>query len=110
MDRERRITIRDVAKAAGYSKSAVSLALRNHPSLPDATKNRIREAAERLGYRPDPTLRALAHYRYGNTATGAPVIAWLSNWPSRDQWKQGLWGEHFAGAVHQAEQLGYRIE
>lgn len=110
MSNERRITIRDVAKAAGLSKSAVSLALRNDPSLPPATREKIRSVAARLGYRPDPMLSSLAHYRYGNAPAGAPVVGWLSNWPTRDEWRNDAWVHHYNGACRRAEGLGYRLE
>ena len=41
----------------------MSLALRNHPRLPLETRERIRSLAEKMGYRPDPFLRALVAYR-----------------------------------------------
>ncbi len=61
-----RITQKHIAEAAGVSKSAVSLALRNHPSLPRATRERIRRLADRMGYYPDPALSALMGYRHGH--------------------------------------------
>jgi DNA-binding LacI/PurR family transcriptional regulator len=50
---------RDIAKAAGVSLATVSLALRNHPSIPEGTRKRIREVADRLGYRPNPRVAEL---------------------------------------------------
>ena len=49
-------TLQDVAERAGVSRAAVSLALGNHPkarSFNHATIERIHEAAEALGYRPN---------------------------------------------------------
>jgi DNA-binding LacI/PurR family transcriptional regulator len=40
----------------------VSLALRNHPSLPAATRSRLRKLAAKHGYRPDPTIAKLMHH------------------------------------------------
>lgn len=45
------------------SVAAVSYALRGNPRIPEATRLAIREAAEELGYRPDPLLSALISYR-----------------------------------------------
>ncbi|MFH1498396.1 MAG: LacI family DNA-binding transcriptional regulator [Verrucomicrobiota bacterium] len=53
------VTMRQVAREAGVSLSTVSLALRHDPRLAVATVRRVCEAAERLGYRPDPTVNAL---------------------------------------------------
>ena len=47
---ERRLTIDDVAKAAGVSRSTVSLVLRNSELVAEKTNVVVREAAERLGY------------------------------------------------------------
>ena len=49
-------------------------------------RKQIHEKAQELGYRPDPMLSALAHYRQGR---GAPpvnaAIAWLNRWPDPAQ-------------------------
>ncbi|MGY5775095.1 LacI family DNA-binding transcriptional regulator [Rhizobium sp. LEGMi135b] len=47
---ERRLTIDDVAKAAGVSRSTVSLVLRNSELVAEHTKTTVREVAARLGY------------------------------------------------------------
>lgn len=51
--------MRDVADAAGVSAQTVSRALRDHPNVQPETKQRVREAARRLGYRRNATARAL---------------------------------------------------
>jgi LacI family transcriptional regulator len=61
------ITLEDIAREVGLSRSAVSLALRDHPRIPAATRERVRAAAARLGYRPNAALAALAAYRYPRT-------------------------------------------
>jgi len=76
-----RVTMRKVAQKAGVHVTTVSLALRNHPKLPLATRQRIRAVAERMGYRPDPALFSLAAYR---TRIRPPkqrlTLAYLTNW------------------------------
>lgn len=59
----KRVTLRDIGKVAEVHHTTVSLALRNHPSLPEQTRKRIRRIAEELGYRPDPVLSALNAYK-----------------------------------------------
>jgi LacI family repressor for deo operon, udp, cdd, tsx, nupC, and nupG len=49
-----------VATAAGVSKGAVSFALNGRPGLAPATRRRILEAAEDLGWSPSPRARALS--------------------------------------------------
>ena len=46
----RRPTLVDIAEAAGVSKATVSLVLRNHPSIPKRTHDRIMQIARDLGY------------------------------------------------------------
>ena len=53
----RRITLKDIAVKAEVTVACVSLALRDSPQIASATKERIRDLAEKLGYRPD--LRSL---------------------------------------------------
>ena len=45
-----RPTIIDVAKAAGVSKSTVSLVLQNSPSVSERTREDVRRAMQDLGY------------------------------------------------------------
>ena len=49
----KKITIRDVAQAAGVSISTVHQALNDKPGVSDATREHIRMIADNLGYRPN---------------------------------------------------------
>jgi len=62
-ERNRRVRIADVAEAAGVSKTAVSFAFNSPERLSDETAARIRDVADRLGYRPDPVARMLSEGR-----------------------------------------------
>lgn len=55
-----RHTITDVARAAGVSKGAVSLAFNNRPGLSPTTRERILATARELGWTPSPRARALS--------------------------------------------------
>ena len=48
--RRPRVTLVDVARAAGVSPSTVSLVLRESPSIPAGTRQRVQRAGDRLGY------------------------------------------------------------
>ena len=48
--KDRRITVTDLARAAGVSRSTVSLVLRNSPLVKRETRRRVEEAIDRLGY------------------------------------------------------------
>ncbi|WP_044641450.1 LacI family DNA-binding transcriptional regulator [Risungbinella massiliensis] len=53
------ITIKDVAKKAGVSPSTVSRVITNHPKISPATKRKVREAMEELGYHPNVMAKSL---------------------------------------------------
>lgn len=72
----RRVGQREVAKEAGVSLMTVSLAMRNSPSISLATREKVREAAERVGYRPDPEVaRLMGKLRSSRVASRSVVIA-----------------------------------
>jgi DNA-binding LacI/PurR family transcriptional regulator len=59
----RRVRQSDIAKLAGVSQTTVSLILSGNPAgvgLPEETRRRVLETADRLGYVPDPAARRLA--------------------------------------------------
>jgi DNA-binding LacI/PurR family transcriptional regulator len=87
-----RITLRDVAREAGVSPTTVSFVLNDTPrqTIPDATRERVHEAAARLGYTPHRIARALRE--------GSSRIVLLTTGPWRggaslDQFIAGLGGE-----------------
>ena len=59
----RRVTLADVARAAGVSKTAASFALNGRPGVSEATRARVREIADELGWHPNASGRALARSR-----------------------------------------------
>lgn len=71
----RRISIRDVAREAGVSVTTVSHALNDKGRLHPETRARVRQVAQRLGYRPNPAARSLVS---GHTG----LIAIIASLPS----------------------------
>jgi LacI family transcriptional regulator len=60
------VTMRDVAKASGFSPATVSIVLNNAPLaryIAATTKKRIEETAKRMGYRPNAMARFLRSKR-----------------------------------------------
>ena len=53
------LTIRDIARITGYSRSTVSLAINDSDKINDETKTLIMETIKRVGYVPNPAARAL---------------------------------------------------
>lgn len=57
----KRVTLADVARAAGVSPTTASFVLNGRPAaIPPATQQRVLSAARRFGYRPHAAARALA--------------------------------------------------
>lgn len=73
--RRTRPTINQVAEAAGVTKSSVSRAYTRPEMLSEETVRKIFAAAERLGYVPNHTARALSTGRHGNIALIVPDVA-----------------------------------
>ncbi|HZM65138.1 MAG TPA: LacI family DNA-binding transcriptional regulator [Nakamurella sp.] len=61
--RDRRPTLADVAARAGVSTALVSTVIRDVPGASAATRQRILQAAEEIGYRPDARARLLRSNR-----------------------------------------------
>jgi LacI family transcriptional regulator len=80
----KRVTLRDVANAAGLSPAATSYALRGI-QVSEETQKRVRGVAAELGYEAHPIARALASGRTGMVGILGPSL--------EDLWQQGLVAE-----------------
>ena len=107
-----RVSMRDIAKKVGVSHVTVSLALRGHPRISETTRMQIREVAEKLGYRPDPMLAALAQYRQGKSAKSiSAALGWINAWPNPAELRSYKeFDNYWRGAHAAAEKYGYRLE
>ena len=63
MRREKRITIKDVAQAAGVSTQTVSRVINNRPDVLPHTRERVQKAVIDLGYAPNIIARSLSRGR-----------------------------------------------
>ncbi|RQP24948.1 HTH-type transcriptional regulator GntR [Piscinibacter terrae] len=70
-----RVTLNDVAEAAGVSPITVSRALRGERSVGAELVERVQAAAQALGYVPDPAARALASQRSSHVAVLIPLLS-----------------------------------
>lgn len=102
-------TLADVAKLLGVATATCSMALRNDPRISEATRKRVKEAADSIGYQPDPLLAALVSRRrqakrvYANLAT-VMDDRWLKQ-------KKQDWAELLNEGMQRAcGQLGYHLE
>src|SRR5919202_5612299 len=67
-------TIHEVARAAGVGSGTASRALSGNPHVTEATRARVRAAADRLGFRPSPIARAFSRGRTQKLAVVVPLI------------------------------------
>lgn len=58
-----RTRLRDIAEKTGFSANTVSLALRDSPRIPEATRTLIRKAADDLNYLPNRIAQSLVSQR-----------------------------------------------
>lgn len=104
------ITLRQIAAKAGVHYSTVSLALRDHPSIPAATRERVKALARRMNYRPDPVLAALCAYReLKSPRRHQGVLAWIDASPERKTMRQ-IFHSMWTGAAARARALGWDLQ
>ncbi|MBK9925187.1 MAG: LacI family DNA-binding transcriptional regulator [Anaerolineales bacterium] len=96
-DRSKRVTIKDVAQAAGVSTQTVSRVMNKFSYVSDETRQRVEEVVEQLGYRPSTLARSLSQqrsYTLGVVTFGLKYIG-----PSRT----------LNGIADKADELGYML-
>lgn len=105
-------TLQDVADRAGFHRSSVALALRDHPRIPAATREKIKNVAARLGYRINPFVAALMQSRRSGQAVRHASLAFVTNYPTRFGWRPQHHDrpDFFPGAVERAKEFGYNLE
>jgi LacI family gluconate utilization system Gnt-I transcriptional repressor len=90
--------LEDIARAAGVSKMTVSRVLRGGTGFSDETRERVRQAAERLGYVPNRLAAAFGADQAG-TLVGMCVPRLTS----------GLFGHVLDGVDRALSRLGYQL-
>lgn len=110
-DPQRTVLLRDVAKAAGLSLGGASRALNGDPRISPATRERVKQLAASLGYRPNPAGRALRHLkkRGGESAYRGTIAQVIFPWvehqlgqPERFPWHQAM--------AQRSRGLGYQYD
>lgn len=96
------VSMKDVAKMCGVSVATVSKVLNDYSDIGEETKRKVREAAEKAGYFPNSSARALKTNRTYNL--GVLFI---------DEARSGLTHDYFAAVLEafkgKAESCGYDI-
>lgn len=103
--------MQQVADAAGLSKSAVSLALRNDPRIPESTQIRVKQIAEQLGYHRNPLVDTLmAQLRSARKPEFQANIGLVNCAPQEDILTNHTFRSLREGVMDRARQLGYGVE
>ena len=113
MNAIRHISLQDIAARARVGRATVSLALRNHPSLPLATRQRLQKLAAVMNYRPNPLVTALmTQIRARKPLKQCETLAFITSFPTRDGWRQNqpVFLGYYAGARDRASQMAHRLE
>lgn len=109
---KRPVTLRDIAQELGISHVTVSLALRNHARIAKATRERVKQKADEMGYHSDPMLSALSRYR--QTSKEKPqqaTLAWINPLKNPKELKEHAeFNLYWEGARATADKLGFQIE
>jgi LacI family transcriptional regulator len=107
-----RITLLDIAKRLGISKTAVSMALQGSHHISPERRQEVQRAAKEMGYRPDPFLSGLAAHRRGRAlAKDHGVLAWVDHWEKPGHLHRfGEFHAYWKGASEAATRFGYRLD
>lgn len=106
------MNVRHIAKLAGVSASAVSLALRDSPRISAATKQKVWRVAKETGYAPDAKIVDLMrHLRKPRSVRQQACFGVVSFYDSLRPWERNphLTRIH-EGMTRRARELGFRLE
>ena len=107
-----KVYLSDIARKAGVSKMTVSRALRDDPVVAERTRERIRKAAEELGYVPNPKLARLM-YEMAQSRGNPNVLgelAYITTDETEDSWeKYHHESGCYEGAKEEALAYGYKL-
>lgn len=76
MKSNRRPTVKDLAKATGYSQGAISRAFNGRSGISEATREKILRTAREIGYHPNPSAR---NFKRGYTGRVGIILPNLRN-------------------------------
>jgi DNA-binding LacI/PurR family transcriptional regulator len=105
-DPAKRPTLRAIAAEAGVTHATVSMALRNHPGISAATRQKVQRLARKMGYCPDPEVAKLMHHlRMKHKPKFRSTIAAIT---TADEETEPIYAVALRdGARREAEALGY---
>jgi len=106
-----RPNMQQIADAAGVSKSAISLALRNDPRISEKTRIRIHRIADKMGYRRNPVVDSLmTQLRAVRQPTFKANLGLINCSMLKDLNQNHTFKRLREGVLKRAEALGYGVE
>jgi len=106
---EKRPPLKLIADMLGISKMTVSRALREGTSVDPEVRQRVREAAQRLGYEPDSRIsQVMSAIRRSQAPQYRENLAFI--YAHRNGAASSVLDEEFEGARTRAHQLGYKVD
>jgi LacI family transcriptional regulator len=110
-----RVTLADIAEACQVTKMTVSRVLSEKKGVRPDVRERVRDMAEKMGYRPDPALSALTRHRRQQLSIVQPrgdVIPLLMPTEAEAQLTNPyyVFSDMVSSMHNRAAMLGYRIE
>lgn len=111
MSESKYVTLANVAAACGVTTTTASLALRNHPRISEATKEKIRSMAEKINYQRNPMISALMAKlnQSGRLTTVVPLaVVYTHKAPMIES--NSFHKKVLLGMNRRAHELGYKLE
>jgi DNA-binding LacI/PurR family transcriptional regulator len=106
------MSVRHIARLAHLSPAAVSMALLNSPKISAATRQRVQEIADQIGYRPNVKVAELmSHVRMSRGPKDEGCFGLVSLYDSARPWEQSRHLQRiYEGMRTRASAMGYRLE
>lgn len=105
------VTMRHIADELGISVAAVSMALRNGSQVSAQLKVKVKEVAQRMGWKPNPLLAAYQAQVRALKPTGfQATLGWLNDHFEKDHWDTPWDRPLFEGAKIRANELGFALD
>lgn len=107
-----RVTLKAIAERLGYSKNTISLALRNNPQIPEATRNKIKKTAEEMGYQTNAVVSHLmAQLRASQTPRFQAKLALINAHQDPEAFRtHPTIPNYVKGCEKRAQQRGYSFD
>jgi LacI family transcriptional regulator len=105
------MTMAQLAELAGLSQAAVSMALRNHPRISLAQRERVQALAREHGYQPHPALSSLMACRRRRSSLPDACLAYIDGYPDDSHFLAKVnTRETYRGIRERARELGLGVE